>query len=412
MKILFLLTQDLLSPAGAGRYFPLACALAARGHTVRIAALHSDFSSLELTEFTRENVRVSYVGQMHVRKVGDDKVYFSSRQLLWVVLAATWALTRAAFTERVDVIHIGKPHPMNSIAGVLAKLLRRCSLVLDCDDLEAANNRFQSRVQAQLVGRSERLAMHTADHITTHSSVIQDYLVAAGIPLHKITYLPHGVDLQRFGTVDSLKVVALRESLELKDRKVVVYVGSMSSVCHALDLLMLAFVEVQRQVPDSVLLFVGGGEDYKSLQQLASSLNLGEHVRFSGRIDPGDVPLFYALGDVSVAPVQNNDAGRASLSLKMFESWAAGVPFVTVDIGDRRTVMGSPPAGVLVPPDDASSMASAIVRLLLDPGERQALRDRQLQLASEYGWDGLAERVEGVYQALGSDARRRSWLVI
>jgi glycosyltransferase involved in cell wall biosynthesis len=283
----------------------------------------------------------------------------------------------------------------------LAKLFRRCSLVLDCDDLEAANNRFQSRLQGQLVGLTERLAIAAADHITTHTSVIQNHLVAMHIPLHKITYLPHGIDLYRFSTVDSQKVMELRETLELRDKKVVVYVGSMSSVCHALDLLMHAFVDVQRQVPESVLLFVGGGEDYENLQGMATRLGLSGYVRFTGRVDPEDVPLFYALGDVSVAPVQNNAAGRASLSLKMFESWASGVPFVTVDVGDRRAVMGTPPAGVLVPPDDAPSMASAIVRLLSDPDERQILRDRQVQLAGEYGWDGLAERVERLYLSLG-----------
>jgi hypothetical protein len=45
-KITFLLTQDLESPSGLGRYWPMARYLAALGHQVKIGALHSNFNSL------------------------------------------------------------------------------------------------------------------------------------------------------------------------------------------------------------------------------------------------------------------------------------------------------------------------------------------------------------------------------
>ncbi len=47
MRILFLLTQDLDSPSGAGRYQPMAKYLTKLGHQVTIAALHSNYFSLK-----------------------------------------------------------------------------------------------------------------------------------------------------------------------------------------------------------------------------------------------------------------------------------------------------------------------------------------------------------------------------
>jgi hypothetical protein len=73
MKVLFLLTQDLESPSGLGRYFPLAREMALLGHQVTIAALHPDYQSLKIHRFDVEGVHVWYVAPMHVRKHGNVK---------------------------------------------------------------------------------------------------------------------------------------------------------------------------------------------------------------------------------------------------------------------------------------------------------------------------------------------------
>ena len=142
MRILYLLTQDLESPSALGRYYPLAQGMANLGHQVHIAALHADYGSLQQTRVRKRGVDVWYVAQMHVRKQADLKSYYPAPQLLALMARATWALTRAAMTVPADVVHIGKPQPMNSVAGLVARYVRRRRVLLDCDDYEAASNRF------------------------------------------------------------------------------------------------------------------------------------------------------------------------------------------------------------------------------------------------------------------------------
>lgn len=400
MNILFLLTQDLTSPAGAGRYYPMAKALVARGHSVRIAALHADFDDLEEKWFERDGVEILYAGQMHVHKVGNEKHYFSGPRLVRVAAKATWSLTRIAIRTPADVVHVGKAHPMNGLAGIAAKALRGRPLVIDCDDLEAVNNRFAGRVQQWGVTLVERLLMLHADHITTHTSVIQDHLMTVGVPAARITYLPHGVDRERFASWDDATVAELRRELNLEGRQVVAFIGSLSLVSHAVDVLISAFSDVRQSFPNAVLLIVGGGEDYSVLQAQARDLALEGSVRFCGRVDPDLVPLYYGLADLSVDPVRDNQAGRSSLSLKMFESWAARVPLITVDVGDRRRVVGDPPAGLVVPPDDPTSMGHAIIQLLEDRAPRAALQKRGRERIAAYYWDELVTGVEDVYAEL------------
>ena len=77
MRILFLLTQDLESPSGLGRYLPLAQELVKSGHQVNIAALHSNYQKLAFRRKNIQGVELHYVAQMHVKKQGSTKTYFS-----------------------------------------------------------------------------------------------------------------------------------------------------------------------------------------------------------------------------------------------------------------------------------------------------------------------------------------------
>jgi glycosyltransferase involved in cell wall biosynthesis len=400
MRILFLLTQDLESPAGIGRYFPWAKALVQRGHQVSIAALHADYAHASQKHFIREGVNVHYVAQMHVLKRGDQKKYYSAPKLIARTAQATWALSRAALGTPADIIHVGKPQPMNGLAGWMARKLRRRVLFVDCDDLEAANNRFAGGWQRRVVSFFERRIPRQADHVTTHTRVLQEQLLALGVPAERITYLPHGFDRDRFANPQPEQVGILRDRLRLQGKQVIVYVGSMSLGSHAVDLLMEAFAVIRQTRQEIVLVLVGGGEDYESIRQKAIDMGLGESVIFCGRVPSREAPLYYRLGNVSIDPIPDNASGRASLSLKMFESWACGVPLVTVDVGDRQQMLGDPPAGILVRPGEPAEMAHAILEVLDQPELAMMLARRGLARVTDFAWDRLAEQIEAVYAAV------------
>ena len=397
MRILFLLTQDLESPAGIGRYFPWARALARRDHQVTIAALHADYARLKQKQFIRDGVDVHYVAQMHVLKRGDQKIYYSTSRLILRTTQAAWALILAALRNKADIIQVGKPQPMNGLAGWIAKILMRRILFVDCDDLEVANNRFSGSWQRRVVGFFERQIPLHADQVTTHTHVLQNQLLSLGIPAARITYLPHGFDRQRFATPQPGQVEALRDQLGLQGKQVIVYVGSMSLGSHAVDVLLDAFSVIHSTRPTVRLVLVGGGEDYEVIRKKAVASGLGEAAIFCGRVPSDMTPLYYRLGDVSIDPIPDNASGRASLSLKMFESWACEVPLVTVDVGDRCTLLGNPPAGLIVTPANPALMAQAILQILDQPELAKTLAQNGAARVAEFDWDRLAEQLESIY---------------
>jgi glycosyltransferase involved in cell wall biosynthesis len=400
MRIALLLTQDLESPSGLGRYWPLGKALAQLGHQITILALHSDFDSLEPkdSDFVHEGVHVRYVGQMHVRKVGSHKFYFTPARLLVIALVGTWKLARSALRTPVDAYHVCKPHPMNGLAGLIASKLRRTPLFLDCDDYEATSNRFSRNWQRRIVSLFERLLPRFSEGVTVNTGFMRHTLLASGISEGRVIYVPNGVDRSRFSSIYDGDVDGLRSQLELEGKKVVLYLGSMSLASHAVDLLLETFTVVQQAEPDAVLLLVGGGEDYSALRTQAKALGLDGTTRFVGRVVPERAPLYYCLADVSVDPVHESPTAQARFPLKIVESLAAGTPVVTGDMGDRRAILGNGKAGILVPPGDKQALAAGILRVLQDTEMADRMRGAASELCHTYYWDALAPGFLNVYR--------------
>ena len=400
MNITYLLTQDLQSPSGLGRYGPIASQMAGSGHNVTVFALHPDIRSLKERSSSSNGLTVSYVAAMHVQKSGSEKTYYSPAELVRVASNATWALTRAGLSVPADIIHICKPHPMNGFAGLVAKHARRATLMLDCDDYEAGSGHFESLSQQKLVAYFERTLPSKVRHVTTNTSFMRENILSWGVPQERITYLPNGVDRDRFRHSEKKHINQIREQYQLINREVISYIGSMSLASHAVDLLLEAFTILKSSRPKAVLLLVGGGEDFTKLQQAARATSMAGDIHFTGRIPPEKIPDYYRISDVSVDPVYDDQAARGRSPLKLFESWACGVPIVTADVGDRKSLLSNPPAGVLSQAGDAESLARSIERILENHLLAETLRANGFIQVENYYWDVLAKQLENIYRSI------------
>jgi glycosyltransferase involved in cell wall biosynthesis len=219
-------------------------------------------------------------------------------------------------------------------------------------------------------------------------------LISWGVPPEKIIYIPNGVDPDRFISPDPLRVEIKRNELNLTGKKVVAYIGSLSMPSHPVNLLVEAFAQLQQDIQGAVLMIVGGGEQLANLQKQVIRLGIEEVTRFVGRVHPEDIPLYYALADVSIDPVYDNPAARGRSPLKLIESWICGVPFVSADVGERANLMGDPPAGVLVPPNQTDELSKGILKILKNPEIAAKYVQRGQERVQQYHWQTLAQKLE------------------
>jgi len=384
--LVMLLSQDLHSPSGLGRYFPLAKYLVRENYRVTILALHSNFESETKRDFWDQGVHIRYVSQMHVRKDENRTEYFSTVDLIKVSVAATNALLREVLQENPDLVFVGKPHPMNGIAGLMAANKKSIPLVVDCDDYEAESNKTSSRWQKTLLRFFENFLPKKAALVTTNTYFNKERMQELGIASEKILYLPNGVDTERFQPVSTDRLNKLRESLGLGDNKIVAYLGSLNLANHPVDLLIRSFAKVVKNQEEVRLLIVGGGGDMEKLQELVKELKIEKRVVFTGRVQPDEISAYYQLADVSVDPVNDTLANRGRCPLKLFESWQMGVPVVTSDVGDRKLLAGEPPAGLLTKAGSSEALAEGLEYLLKNPSNLLRMQKAAIARAKVFDW--------------------------
>jgi glycosyltransferase involved in cell wall biosynthesis len=222
-------------------------------------------------------------------------------------------------------------------------------------------------------------------------------MIALGIPPEKIHYLPNGVDEDRFNNIDDEAIQEIESRLGLIDKKIIAYIGSLNLSNHPVDLLINAFKCITEEMDNTALLIVGGGRDLDKLQELTNNLGIDDEVIFVGRVSPGSVPNYYALADVTVDPVYDTAAAKGRCPLKMFESWLAGTPFITGDVGDRRLLAGNPPAVLLVKPGDVNDLTEKLIQTLIDEKLKIQLSELGKQRGSNFLWEKIISQKKEIF---------------
>ncbi|HLB69215.1 MAG TPA: glycosyltransferase family 4 protein [Thermoplasmata archaeon] len=211
---------------------------------------------------------------------------------------------------------------------------------------------------------------------------------------HHVVWIPNGVDLARFVTMDPRRA---RQELGWPDAPTVVFVGNLVP-WQGIETLIHAVGHFSPGHPGVSIRVVGDGPMRGSLETLAARVGLTDRVHFVGAVPYEAVPMCIGASTVCVAPFTRNRNEKAGLSpLKLYEYFAGGRPVVASDLPGVREMVRSSGAGILVPPDDPRELANAIAFLASSP----ETSDRMGVLAREYAeshfsWALTAQRVESV----------------
>jgi glycosyltransferase involved in cell wall biosynthesis len=135
-----------------------------------------------------------------------------------------------------------------------------------------------------------------------------------------------------------------------------------------------------------------------SYERLAVSLGLQDRVRFVGRLNDVDVPLFYRSLDLCVFP---STSSAEAFGLVALEAQGCGIPVIASDLPGVRTVIQDGKTGLLVKPNDKRALAQAIDEILRDPDRRRLMGERARQNVLErFTWSKHMEGLMGVYESL------------
>lgn len=219
------------------------------------------------------------------------------------------------------------------------------------------------------------------------------------IPRERIEVVYNGVNLERFNPrVDGS---GMRAKYNLEEKKVVLYLGRLTRY-KGPQFLLSAAPRVLREIPDAHFLIAGTlRKDVLDLEGLARKLGVEKRVTFTGFVPDGELPRLYRAADVFCYPSLWEGFG-----LTPAEAMACGLPVVAFRCTAVPEVVRDGETGLLVPPQDVSGLARALIELLSDEEKRARLgRAGREHVAENFRWDLAAERTEAVYRKVLEGAR-------
>lgn len=321
-----------------------------------------------------------------VRRRGVDHLSF-------MVTAVLFGLPRLG---AVDVVIASSPTLFSALSGWLIARVKRVPFVLEVRDLwpEAiiALGLMRPGLVVAILRRLARFLYRRAACIVVVTEAFAERIADQGMPRSKIVVVPNGADTHAF---DAMPDAAAARARFAVSGFVVAYVGT-HGISHGLDVVL----DAAALQPEVTFLLVGDGAERDRLVAERDRRRL-RNVTMLPSVSKADVPLVYAAADVSLVPLRDVPLFSTFVPSKLFEALAAGRPVIGSLRGEAASILERSGGGVVVPPGDATALASAIVQLRDDPAARAQMAERGgAFVRGHYDRDALAQRYLDVLLSL------------
>ncbi|MCX6000189.1 MAG: glycosyltransferase family 4 protein [Chloroflexi bacterium] len=200
----------------------------------------------------------------------------------------------------------------------------------------------------------------------------------------RVVKIPDGVDTALFCPAPPRGAAT-----QLKGSPVLLYVGLMEKH-KGTRFLVRAMSRVLDELPEALLVLVGGGRDEERLRRLSKGMAGGKRVVFTGRVDDRALVSYYNASDIHVEASYWHGFG-----LPIVEAMACGKPVIARDAYAMREHIVNSQAGVMFKRDDPAELVRCIQQVM-ENYDTYASRARKY--AEGFSLDRIAARYVTAFQ--------------
>ena len=275
------------------------------------------------------------------------------------------------------------------VAAAAATKLAGVPLLLDLhEDMPAFfDDRFASpplRPLRPAIRGVARASAAMADAILTVHEPLRELSLARGVPPEKITVVMNSADARLFDPARHPRR-GFMEDGELR----LVHLSSIQRI-YGLGVAVEAMALLPRDLQVRLDVY-GDGPFLPEVKAAIERTATRDRIELHGRVPQDDLPRILAAADVALVPSLPEPYLEYSLSTKLLEAVAMGVPVIASDLRTFRAHF-SPEAIRYVPGGDPEALAAAIVELARDPDQAAALAAAARRQAGPYAWQRQAQR--------------------
>lgn len=187
----------------------------------------------------------------------------------------------------------------------------------------------------------------------------------------------------------------LRRQLDLEDKKIVLFVGTLDRQHRykGLDYLIKAFCGVANEINNAVLVIVGAGELLQFYKKMVKEDGIEDKVFFAGGVSNEELPKFYDMCDVFVLPSLNEAYG-----IVLIEAMACGKPVISTNLPGPAEVALWGECGALVEPKNVEDLRRKISRILRDTAYSNKVGIKNAKYVKrEFKWGEIAVNLKSLY---------------
>ncbi|MEI6413163.1 MAG: glycosyltransferase [Pseudomonadota bacterium] len=321
------------------------------------------------------------------------------------------ALAEPARRFVAEIIPLPMSDTQVALAGRLAAVIRRCR-----PDLLHLHSRRGADLWGGLAARltgvpvvlSRRvdnpeprlwvaLKYRLYDRIISISEAIRQVLIAEGVAPQRVVCVRSALEAAPFQAPRDRRLFAA--AFGIPEEALVIGMIAQLIERKGHRLLLAALPAVLARFPGLRVVCFGQGPLQKILERETGRRGLTSVVHWAGfRSDLAD---FLPGLDLLVHP-----AWREGLGIALLQAAAAGVPIIASRAGGMPEAVREGENGRLIPPGDATALATAMIDLLADEALRRRLGEGGRQLiAREFSVDRMVEGNLAVYQTVLAQAR-------
>ena len=292
----------------------------------------------------------------------------------------TWVRARPLIAA-ADVVHVHSSTWMNRVAARAAVrggrpyvLTHYGTEIWHHDGRDAGFRRFN----------------RDAHHVTFYSRALMERAAALAVPVRasSVIYPPVA---DSFRPLPPPERDAVRRRFARAGGPVLLNVKRLHPLADQRTLLD-AMAEVVRARPDATLLIAGAGEEEAALKARAERLGLGDAVRFLGLVPNEDVAALQGGADLFVLSSVLEATPTVAL-----EALACGTPAVSTDNPGGVELHETFGEDVeVVPKQDPSALAAAILRFLAEPRRTRAASGTTIE--ERFRLPGVVDRYLALYR--------------
>ena len=211
-----------------------------------------------------------------------------------------------------------------------------------------------------------RLPLINADDVICVSDYVARRQIEVGlVPPTRVKRVWNGLPIQEIGQA------SIHEMLNIDPERPVIICACRASRVKGVEYLLSAFEKLCDRLPPSdsrpVLVYVGGGPEFKNLELIRDSLRSKDDIIFTGYRN--DVLKLLLGAQICVVPSVWQDA----CPLSVLEPMSLGRAVVASAVGGIPEIIDNGVTGKLVPPADPSALSEAILDLLTNKEQCERL---------------------------------------